>query len=102
MFNEEDKSEYFPEEKRQSSESWIKSISPELKDPVRSMSQADARIIFLSGLLVKIDMATMAYSMEGQSPPLDSELVEFAMTLPSKMLVKGKTGKRVLQDAYRV
>ena len=101
MFNEEDKSKYFLGEKQQSTESWIESISPELKDPVRSMLQADTRIIFLSGLLVKMDMATMAYSLEGRSPLLDSELVEFAMTLPSKMLVKGKTGKRVLRDAYR-
>ncbi len=101
MLNEGDKRKYFLGERQQSTESWIESVAPELSDPVRSMLRADTRIILLSGLLVKMDMATMAYSLEGRSPLLDHELAEFAMTLPSEMLVKGKIGKRVLRDAYR-
>lgn len=62
---------------------------------------ADARINLLSDLLVKLDMATMAHSLEGRSPLLDHKVAEFAWTLPDSYRVRGGTPKAILRDAYR-
>jgi asparagine synthase (glutamine-hydrolysing) len=50
-------------------------------------------------LLVKVDIATMAVSLEGRSPFLDHPLVEFAARLPSRLKLRGGIGKRVLRKA---
>ncbi|MBI5570742.1 MAG: asparagine synthase (glutamine-hydrolyzing) [Desulfomonile tiedjei] len=61
---------------------------------------ADIRLILLSALLVKMDLATMGASVEGRSPLLDHHLAEFAATLPDSFKIgRGRT-KRVLRDAY--
>ncbi|ACO47040.2 asparagine synthase (glutamine-hydrolyzing) [Deinococcus deserti] len=61
----------------------------------------DARINLLSDLLVKMDIATMAHSLEGRSPLLDHRVAEFAWRLPDAYRVRGGTPKAVLRDAYR-
>ncbi len=52
-------------------------------------------------LLAKIDIATMAYSLEGRSPLLDHELMEFAASLPPELKAAGVQRKRVLRSALR-
>lgn len=61
----------------------------------------DIRVNLTSGLLVKMDMACMASSVEGRSPFMDSELAAFALTLPDDLKVRGGTGKWLLRQAYR-
>ena len=61
----------------------------------------DVRLILLSCLLVKMDMATMAASVEARSPLLDHVLAELSATIPGRMLLKGGRSKAVLRDAYR-
>src|SRR5262249_4686004 len=48
-------------------------------------------------LLVKLDRATMAASIEGRAPFLDRALVEFACRLPADLKLRGLVGKRVLR-----
>jgi asparagine synthase (glutamine-hydrolysing) len=50
-------------------------------------------------LLVKLDRATMAASLEGRAPFLDHRLVEFASRLPIELKLSGLATKRVLRDA---
>jgi len=50
-------------------------------------------------LLVKLDRATMAASLEGRAPFLDHRLVEFASRLPMELKLSGLATKRVLRDA---
>ena len=50
-------------------------------------------------LLAKVDIATMAVSLEGRSPFLDHTLVEFAAQLPSRLKLHHGTGKHVLRRA---
>jgi asparagine synthase (glutamine-hydrolysing) len=50
-------------------------------------------------LLVKLDRATMAVSLEGRAPFLDHHLVEFACRLPAALKLRGVTGKVVLRQA---
>jgi asparagine synthase (glutamine-hydrolysing) len=50
-------------------------------------------------LLVKLDRACMAASLEGRAPFLDHHLVEFACRLPIDLKIRGVVTKRVLRRA---
>jgi asparagine synthase (glutamine-hydrolysing) len=52
-------------------------------------------------LLVKVDIATMAHALEGRSPMLDHEFMEFAASLPSDFKLRGSTTKYILKKAVR-
>jgi asparagine synthase (glutamine-hydrolysing) len=51
-------------------------------------------------LLVKADRTSMAHGLETRSPFLDTQLIEFAATLPPSFLRYGMRTKRVLKDAF--
>lgn len=48
-------------------------------------------------LLVKVDIASMAVSLEARSPFLDHKVMEFAASLPESMKLKGATTKHLLK-----
>ncbi len=48
-------------------------------------------------LLVKVDIATMANSLEARSPFLDHNLIEFAATLPENLKMRGLETKSLLK-----
>lgn len=50
-------------------------------------------------LLVKIDISSMANSLETRSPFLDHKLMEFAASIPSNLKLKGWTTKYLLKKA---
>lgn len=50
-------------------------------------------------LLVKVDIATMASSLEGRSPFLDHPLMEFAARIPAHLKLSGRTTKYILKKA---
>jgi asparagine synthase (glutamine-hydrolysing) len=52
-------------------------------------------------LLVKMDVATMAHSLEVRSPLLDHEFMEFVAGLPASLKLDGRVTKRVFKDALR-
>ena len=57
---------------------------------------------FLPGdLLVKMDRATMAASLEARSPLLDHEVIELAATFPPALLLRGGRTKAVLRELAR-
>jgi asparagine synthase (glutamine-hydrolysing) len=58
---------------------------------------ADFTDLLLSNLLVKMDIATMAHSLEGRSPFLSSYLLDFAPTLPDQFKVNKRTTKYLLR-----
>lgn len=56
---------------------------------------------YLAGdLLVKADRMTMANSLEGRSPFLDYELVEWVARLPDSMKLRGSTHKYLLKKTF--
>lgn len=48
-------------------------------------------------LLVKVDIASMAVSLEARSPFLDHHVIEFAASLPEKLKLRGLTSKYLLK-----
>ena len=57
---------------------------------------------YLSGdLLVKVDIATMANSLELRSPMLDVNVVEWGVSLPRRYKIKGFETKHILKDVAR-
>ena len=58
----------------------------------------DFNMLLFSDLLVKMDIATMAHSLEGRSPFLSKEMLEFAPTLQDSYKVNGKTTKYILRE----
>jgi asparagine synthase (glutamine-hydrolysing) len=59
----------------------------------------DAALYLPDDLLVKVDIASMAHSLEARSPFLDHEFMEFAATIPSNLKVRGRTKKYILKRA---
>ena len=52
-----------------------------------------------NALLVKMDIASMAHSLETRSPYLDHHLMEFAASIPSGLKLRGLTTKHILKRA---
>jgi asparagine synthase (glutamine-hydrolysing) len=52
-------------------------------------------------ILTKVDIATMANSLELRSPMLDVNVVEWGVSLPSRYKVKGFETKHILKDVAR-
>jgi asparagine synthase (glutamine-hydrolysing) len=52
-------------------------------------------------LLVKVDIATMANSLEARSPFLDHHVIEFAASLPEKYKLRGLTTKYLLKKVLK-
>jgi asparagine synthetase B (glutamine-hydrolysing) len=65
------------------------------------MLGVDVNVYLPAELLVKMDMATMAYSIKGRSPFLDHKLMEFTASLPAQLKLAGVTGNRLLKGALR-
>ena len=77
---------------------WGKSTA---SDPVDQMMATDVETYLPDDLLVKMDIATMAHSVEARSPFLDHRLMEFAAALPVENKLQGATGKLLLRGALR-
>ena len=71
-------------------------------NPVQWMMDCDLVSYLPDDILVKVDRAAMAVSLETRAPYLDHRLVEFAARLSPELKVRGGTGKRVLREVlYR-
>lgn len=71
------------------------------KEDYNDMLVADMNLVLVSDMLVKVDMMSMANSLEIRSPFLDYKVVDFAFSLPSEYKINGQLKKRIVQDAFR-
>ncbi|GAB3332302.1 asparagine synthase (glutamine-hydrolyzing) [Marivirga atlantica] len=60
----------------------------------------DRKFNMLSGILVKMDRASMAHSIEARSPFLDQKLFEYTSCLPDKYKVRDFKRKYLLKELY--
>lgn len=68
---------------------------------VDAFQKSDFRLILADDLLTKMDIATMANSLEARSPFLDIPLAEFAWSLPDKWRNKAGETKSMLRELAR-
>ena len=66
---------------------------------VEATAHVDVQHYLADDLLVKMDIASMAASLEVRSPFLDHEVVEFAARLPASMKLRRLTSKYLLKRA---
>ena len=62
---------------------------------------ADTMTYLPNDLLVKVDIASMAVSLEARSPFLDHHVIEFAASLPEGLKLRGLTTKYLLKRVLR-
>jgi asparagine synthase (glutamine-hydrolysing) len=70
-------------------------------DLVNRMLEVDVHTYLPDDLLVKVDIASMAYSLEARSPLLDHRLMEFTAGLPGSLKIRGTERKVVMREALR-
>lgn len=71
---------------------------PQVRGQVARMMSVDALGYLPDDILVKVDRAAMAYSLETRAPFLDHRVIEFAARLPMSMKVSSSTGKMLLRQ----
>ena len=68
-------------------------------DAAARMTYLELKLRLPELLLMRVDKITMATSVEARVPFLDHHLIEYAMSLPRALKVKGQTGKHILKRA---
>jgi asparagine synthase (glutamine-hydrolysing) len=67
------------------------------EDDVDRMLYGDLTTYLPDQLLSKMDVSTMAHSVEARSPLLDKQLIEYAAQIPTALRLKGYTTKYLLK-----
>ena len=70
-------------------------------DVVDRAMMADTANYLPNDLLVKVDIASMAVSLEARAPFLDHHVLEFAASLPARYKLRGLTTKYLLKRALK-
>jgi asparagine synthase (glutamine-hydrolysing) len=74
---------------------------PPLPDAVGRLIYRDMSSYLTGDILVKLDRATMAESLEARCPFLDDRIVEFAWRLPTSVKIRDGQGKKPLRRVLR-
>jgi len=65
---------------------------------VQKASDYDTKMYLTNDILVKVDRAAMAFSLESRAPLLDYRVIEFARKLPVSFKYQKGNKKRILKD----
>ena len=68
---------------------------------ITSNLKADFNLVLPNDMLTKVDLMSMANSLEIRVPFLDHRVVEFAFGLPDEMKITSSIRKRIVQEAYK-
>lgn len=108
VFNSETKSDLYSESfARQTSNSSVsRMLAPWFARAngtgiIDAALEADIMTYLPNDLLVKVDIATMAVSLEARSPFLDHHVIEFAASLPERFKLRGLTTKYLLKRVLK-
>ena len=80
---------------------YAENIWTEEQSDLRTLQLKDLLFYLCSDILVKVDRATMANSLEGRSPLLDHHLMEAAWSLPDVYLQKNGQSKIILKEILK-
>ncbi len=87
-------------------EARFNALKQEVLSPIKTADYnevlvADMNLVLQSDMLVKVDLMSMANSLEVRSPFLDADVVDFAFGLPADYKIDGSMKKKIVQDAFR-
>ncbi len=70
-------------------------------DALGRLLELDTKTYLVDDIFTKVDIASMANSLEVRCPLVDHVLIEFAATVPSELKMRGFRGKWLLRKALR-
>lgn len=70
-------------------------------DLLSRIQYVDIKTYLTDDILVKVDRASMAHSLEVRAPILDHKLMELAASMPSSMKLRGTNGKYIFKKALK-
>ncbi len=94
LLNAKPGSEYYDRK-----ETLLKNISG--KSSMNEVLYSDMHLVLQNDMLVKVDMMSMANSLEVRVPFLDYNLVNYVFSLPAEYKIDKSIGKKILQDSFR-
>lgn len=98
IIGRQDRAVLMPGETERTSTYLLDALRSGPAEPIDRMLRADLLTYLPDDLLVKMDRATMANSLEARAPLLDHHLVEFAARLPADRKIAGGTSKVLLRS----
>ena len=78
---------------------YFASDAPHARTALEQFLLADLTLNMPSAMLTRLDRASMAHSLEARVPFLSHRLVDWAMTVPGDLKLRGLTGKYILRRA---
>ncbi|HCB63509.1 MAG: asparagine synthase (glutamine-hydrolyzing) [Bacteroidetes bacterium GWF2_43_63] len=69
-------------------------------DDMNSVLRNDMKLVLTGDMLRKVDLMSMAASLEVRSPFLDYRIIDFAFSLPSKWKFDSLQTKKILSDSF--
>jgi asparagine synthase (glutamine-hydrolysing) len=70
-------------------------------DSLSRIQYVDIKTYLTDDILVKVDRASMAHSLEVRAPILDHKLMELVATMPSSLKLRGMNGKYIFKKAVK-
>jgi len=70
-------------------------------DPVNRLLELDINTYLTDDILTKVDIASMAHSLEVRCPFVDQDLMMFAASLPGSVKLRGLKGKLILREVAK-
>jgi len=77
------------------------SQSGRLRNPLDEMLRMDTEVLLPDNMLTKVDITSMANSLEVRAPLVDHHVMQLAASLPTKLKLRGGIGKYILRQAVR-
>jgi len=99
LFSVESKQKLLIDDYRKFKASLLKSL-PE-KETVNDILFTDTQLVLPNDMLTKVDLMSMANSLEVRTPFLDYEVVNYIFSLPVDFKINPSLRKRILQDAFK-
>ena len=62
---------------------------------------SDMKLVLAGDMLPKVDMMSIAHSLQVRPPFLDNSVAEFAFSIPTKYKISGQTNKKILRDTFQ-
>ncbi len=99
LFSSESQQKFMRQEYDARKAELLKTISS--KESMNDILLTDMNVVLSNDMLTKVDLMSMAHSLEVRVPFLDYELVNFIFSLPDNFKIDGVMRKKILQDSYR-